>query len=247
MTEAIPLRENERLDDLMRGGLRIFQRTDAFRFGTDAVLLSDFARVKKRARACDLGTGTGILPLLIYAREPSVRFDALEIQPDMADMAARSVALNGLENAIHVLAGDLNNIRALLPHAAYDLVVCNPPYGKMGATLLNPDDGKRASRHEGACDISDVARAAAWLLKNGGRFCCVFPAPRMLELLDAARRERLEPKTLRLVHSFCDKAPHLCLMEAALNANPGLYVRPPLIIYDQNRQYTPELRRIYGL
>ena len=238
---------NERIDDLQRGGLRVIQRADAFRFGTDAVLLADFAAPRRHDRVCDLGTGTGIIPLLLYARENTISADAVEIQPDMADMAARSMAMNGLNEKIRVLPGDLRSIRTLLPHARYDLVTCNPPYGKAGGTLLNPDASKRLARHEESCAIEDVACAAAWLLQNGGRLCCVFPAARMIELSDAMRKYRMAPKRIRMVHSRVEKAAHLCLMEGMLDARPGLIIEPPLVIYDENNTYTPELRRIYGL
>ncbi len=238
---------NERIDDLQRGGLRVIQRADAFRFGTDAVLLADFAAPRRHDRVCDLGTGTGIIPLLLYARENTISADAVEIQPDMADMAARSMTLNGLSEKIRVLPGDLRQIRTLLPHARYDLVTCNPPYGKAGGTLLNPDASKRLARHEESCAIEDVACAAAWLLQNGGRLCCVFPAARMIELSDAMRKYRMAPKRIRMVHSRVEKAAHLCLMEGMLDARPGLMIEPPLVIYDENNAYTPELRRIYGL
>lgn len=238
---------NERIDDLQRGGLRVIQRADAFRFGTDAVLLADFAAPRRHDRVCDLGTGTGIIPLLLYARENTISADAVEIQPDMADMAARSMAMNGLNEKIRVLPGDLRSIRTLLPHARYDLVTCNPPYGKAGGTLLNPDASKRLARHEESCAIEDVAYAAAWLLQNGGRLCCVFPAARMIELSDAMRKYRMAPKRIRMVHSRVEKAAHLCLMEGMLDARPGLIIEPPLVIYDENNAYTPELRRIYGL
>lgn len=238
---------NERIDDLQRGGLRVIQRADAFRFGTDAVLLADFAAPRRHDRVCDLGTGTGIIPLLLYARENTISADAVEIQPDMADMAVRSMALNGLSEKIRVLPGDLRQIRTLLPHARYDLVTCNPPYGKAGGTLLNPDASKRLARHEESCAIEDVACAAAWLLQNGGRLCCVFPAARMIELSDAMRKYRMAPKRIRMVHSRVEKAAHLCLMEGMLDARPGLIIEPPLVIYDENNAYTPELRRIYGL
>lgn len=238
---------NERIDDLQRGGLRVIQRADAFRFGTDAVLLADFAAPRRHDRVCDLGTGTGIIPLLLYARENTISADAVEIQPDMADMAARSMAMNGLNEKIRVLPGDLRSIRTLLPHARYDLVTCNPPYGKAGGTLLNPDASKRLARHEESCAIEDVACAAAWLLQNGGRLSCVFPAARMIELSDAMRKYRMAPKRIRMVHSRVEKAAHLCLMEGMLDARPGLIIEPPLVIYDENNAYTPELRRIYGL
>jgi len=241
------LKEKERIDDLQRGGLRVIQRADAFRFGTDAVLLSDFAQPRPHDRVCDLGTGTGVIPLLLYARQNSITADAVEIQTDMADMAARSVQLNGLDEIIHVHAGDLRQIRTLLPHAKYDLVTCNPPYGKAGGTLLNPDESKRLARHEDTCHIEDVAVAAQWLLRNGGRLCCVFPAHRLLELCDAMRSKKIEPKRIRLVCARADKAPNLCLVEGKLDARPGLHMESTLVIYDAQGQYTPELRRIYGI
>ncbi len=241
------IKENERIDDLQRGGLRIIQRTDAFRFGTDAVLLSHFASARRHDRVCDLGTGTGVIPLLLYGRENTITADAVELQPDMAEMAARSMALNGLKSVIRVHPGDLRRIRELLPHDAYDLVTCNPPYGKAGGTLLNPDASKRLARHEETCGIADVAQAAKWLLRSGGRLCVVFPAARLLELTDALRACRLEPKRLRLVHSRVDKQAHLALLEAMLDAHPALTVEPPLVIYQADGGYTDEMNGIYGM
>jgi len=243
----IELKEKERIDDLQRGGLHVIQRADAFRFGTDAVLLADFAAPRLRDRVCDLGTGTGVIPLLLYARQQTITADAVEIQPDMADMAARSMCLNALNEKIRVHVGDLREIRTLLGHAQYDLVTCNPPYGKAGGTLLNPGESKRLARHEDSCHIEDVAQAAQWLLRNGGRLCCVFPSHRLLELCDAMRSKKIEPKRIRLVCSRADKAPHLCLVEGMLDARPGLHMESTLVIYDEQGQYTPELRRIYGL
>ena len=238
---------NERVDDLQRGGLRLIQRTDGFRFGTDAVLLSEFASPRRHDCVCDLGTGKGVIPLLLYGREPTITADAVEIQPEIAEMASRSMTLNGLNDRIRVKTGDLRRIRELFPAARYDLVVCNPPYGKAGGTLLNPDSSKRLARHEETCGISDVMAAAAWLLHTGGRFCCVFPASRLLELTDSARACKLEPKRLRMVHSFAGRAAHLCLMEAMRDARPGLTMEPPLIVYDMEGVYSSEMRRIYGM
>lgn len=241
------LHENERIDDLQRGGLRVIQRADGFRFGTDSVLLSAFASPRRRDRLCDLGTGTGVIPLLLYGREPTLTADAVEIQPDMAEMAARSMALNGLSGVIRVHAGDLRQIRGLLPHAQYDLVTCNPPYGRAGSALTNPAEAKRLARHEETCRVTDVTRAAAWLLHNGGRLCCVFPAARMLELIDAMNASRITPKRLRLAHSRADMQAHLCLLEGKLDARPGLTVEPPLVIYKADGEYTDEMKGIYGI
>ncbi len=239
-------RDDERLDDLQRGGLRILQKKSGFRFGTDAVLLADFAGVRAHDRVVDLGTGTGILPLLMAAREPRAAFAAVEIQPEMADMAARSVALNGLSERIAVHAMDLRDAPGRLGHARADLVVCNPPYGRQGATLRNPDASRAVSRHEIDCTLADILTCAARLLRNGGRLAMVFPAPRLLELLDAQRAVRIEPKRVRLVHQRADSAPKLALVEGMLLARPALHWLPPLILCGEDGAYTEEARRIYG-
>ena len=237
----------ERIDDLQRGGLKILQKNGAFCFGTDAVLLSDFVRAGKRARICDLCTGTGIIPLLVYGRENSVHIDAVEIQHDIAEMAARSVVMNHLENHIRILEGDVRQIRELLPHAAYDIVSCNPPYGKAGGTLKNPDETKRLARHEESCELADVVMAARWLLRSGGKFCCVFPVSRLTELFNRMQEKRIMPKRLRMVHSFQNREANLCLVEGMVDAHEGLRVESPLVIYEKDGSYTDEMKRIYNL
>ena len=238
-------REGERIDDLQHDGLRILQRPGAFRFGTDAVLLADFAAARPGERVVDFGTGTGILPLLIASRARGTTFDALEIQPDMADMAARSVAMNGLSDRIRVHCADLRDAASLLGHGRTDLLVCNPPYGKRGGTLTNEAAPLLLARHETDCTIQDVTAACAAVLRTHGRLSMVFPAARLLELLDAMRQSRLEPKRIRLVCARVDRAPYLALVEAMKNAKPGLLWMPPLIVYRQDGIETDELRRIY--
>ncbi|MBQ8537228.1 MAG: tRNA1(Val) (adenine(37)-N6)-methyltransferase [Clostridia bacterium] len=211
----------------------------------DAVLLADFAQIRPHDRVVDLGTGTCILPLLLSGREPSSRFDAVEIQPDMADMAERSVKLNQLQERIAVHCADMAQAHILLGQCQRSLVVCNPPYGRQGETLLNPSEGKRLARYEESCTIHTVCQSAARLLKNGGRFCVVFPAQRMLELMDALRSVKLEPKRFRLVYPKASKAPNLVLLEAIKDAKPMLHPMPPLIVYNQEGEPTAELRRIY--
>lgn len=246
MNPLIASPADERLDDLCCKGLRILQKTDGFRFGMDAVLLSAFAAAKIGRRVADLGTGTGIIPLLLSARLPQASIDALELQPEMADMAGRSVALNGLEHRIRVYQGDLRSLPKALPPASYDLVTCNPPYGRARGTLSSPKACLRLARQEEACSLPDVTRAAARLLCNGGRLALVFPAPRMLELMDELRAARLEPKRLQFVHDRADKPPYLLLCEAMLLARPMLHLLPPLIVHDEEGRETPMLRRIYN-
>lgn len=237
----------ERVDDLQFMGLRIIQSPDAFRFGMDAVLLADFARVKPNSRVCDLGTGTGILSLLLYGRAGSLCCDAVEIQPDAAERAGRTMRLNGLEESIAVHTRDLRQVRQFLPHAAYDLVICNPPYSPKEASLPSPKAALRTARQEGECTLFDVVEAAAWLLKDRARFSLMLPAARLTEAFEILQARRLEPKRLRLVHAQASRPARLALIEAMLHVNPGLAVEPPLIAKNPDGSDTDEIRRIYHL
>lgn len=247
MNNQADLRPGERVDDLQFMNLRIIQSPDAFRFGMDSVLLADFARPRQGDRAADLGTGTGILPLLLYGREPSITCDAVEIQPDAADRARRSVALNGLDGRIAVYHGDLREIKALLPHAAYTLAVCNPPYSAADASLPSPSPALRTARQEGDCTLEDVAAAAQWLLKYHGRLCLMLPVCRLTDALPILRRHHLEIKRLRFVHARTDRPARLALIEALLDARPGLAVDPPLVTHNPDGTESDEVRRIYHL
>lgn len=238
--------EGERLDDLQRSGLRILQRPDGFRFGTDAVLLADFAGVKKGERVADMGTGTGVLPLLLSARAADTTFDAFEIQPDVADMAARSVRINGLEQRIRIHCADCREAAARIGHECCQLVVSNPPYTKGGAGLVSPAHTRALSRSDSDCALEEWIAACARVLQNGGRLCCVFPAPRFLELCDAMRAARVEPKRVRFVVSRETSAPKLVLTEGLKGGRPGLHVQPMLITHDASGGFTDEMRRIYG-
>ena len=239
------IRENERLDDLQRNGLRIIQNPAAFRFGMDAVLLADFTRLRPREAVADMGTGTGILPLLLSQKEESCTFEAIELQPDMADMAARSVKLNGLEERIHVHAMDMRRAYEAIGREKMNAVVCNPPYGKRGGTLTNDAASVVLARHETDCTIEDVAASCAAVLKNHGRLSIVFPAQRMLELCDALRKSRLEPKRIRMVCAHVDNPPYLVMIEAMKNAKPHLLWMPPLVVYHADGTETDEIKRIY--
>ncbi|MBR5111709.1 MAG: methyltransferase [Clostridia bacterium] len=246
MSESLLL-PGERVDDLQLMGLRVIQSPEAFRFGMDAVLLSDFARVRPRSRVCDLGTGTGILPLLLYGRERSITCDAVEIQPDAAERAQRTMRLNGLESVISVQTGDLRKVRDFLPPAAYDLVVCNPPYSPSAASLPSPKAALRTARQESECTLGDIADAAAWLLRDRARLVLMLPAPRLADAFDTLRSRLLEPKRLRLVHAQASRPARLALIEAMRRVHPGLAVEPPLIVKTPGGCDTEEIRRIYHL
>lgn len=239
------IKPGERVDDLQRNGLHILQNPQGFCFGMDAVLLADFAQLRKWDRVADMGTGTGILPLLMSQNEPTARFDAFEWQADMADMAMRSVAMNGLEERIAIHRLDFRKAYELVGRESMDAVVCNPPYGKQGGTLLNDTDSVTLARHETEATICDVAAACAAILRTHGRLYMVFPAPRMLELCDALRQSRLEPKRIRMVCAKLEKPPYLVLMEAMKNARPGLLWMKPLVVYHPDGRETEEMDRIY--
>ena len=243
--ETALLLPGERVDDLQWKSLRVIQSPDAFRFGMDAVLLADFARIRPRSRVCDLGTGTGILPLLLSGRAEDCVFDAIEIQPDAAERASRSMRLNGLEDRITVHNRDLKEVRAFLPHAAFDLVICNPPYSPARASLHSPKAALRTARQETECTLNDVAAAAAYLLRGRGRFALMLPAARLADAFETLRRHRLEPKRLRLVHGNAARPARLALIEAMLDVNPGLVIQPPLIVKNPDGTDTAEIGRIY--
>ena len=246
MEFSVKIREGERIDDLQRNGLRIIQRADGFRFGTDAVLLADFAGVKKGEHVADVGTGTGVLPLLLSARAEGTTFDAFEIQQDVADMAKRSVELNGLAECIRIHHADCRDAASLIGHERCSLVVSNPPYTKGGAGLVSPEQTRALSRSDSDCSIEEWITACGKLLKNGGRLCCVFPAPRFLELCDAMRAAHIEPKRVRFVVARESSSPKLVLTEGLKGGRPALHIMPMLITHDAQGNFTREMRRIYG-
>ncbi|MBP3428760.1 MAG: tRNA1(Val) (adenine(37)-N6)-methyltransferase [Clostridia bacterium] len=240
------IREGERLDDLQRGGLRILQRPDGFRFGTDAVLLADFAGAKRGEHICDMGTGTGVLPLLLSARAEGTTFDAFEIQHDVADMAMRSVQINGLQDRIRVHCADCRDAARMIGHECCHLVVSNPPYTRQGAGLVSPEKTRALSRSDSDCSLEEWIAACGRVLRNGGRLCCVFPAPRFLELCDAMRSARVEPKRVCFVAARPEAAPKLVLLEGLKGGRPGLHVQPLLITHEADGSYTRRMREIYG-
>ena len=246
MDERVALYPGERIDDLQRGGLRIIQRESGFRFGTDAVLLADFAMAKPGERVCDMGTGTGVLPLLLSARAQGTTFDAFEVQADVAEMAARSVRLNALESRIRVRHADIRDAARMIGHGVCSLVLTNPPYTAAGAGLVSPDGGRAMARSDSDCPLPDWMAACARVLRNGGRLCCVFPAPRFLQLCDAMRDARVEPKRVRFVAARADAAPKLVLVEGRKEGRPGLHIGPLLVTHRADGSFTEEMRRIYG-
>lgn len=242
----ILLKENERIDDLQRNGYGIIQDPERFCFGMDAVLLSGFAVVKDGARVLDLGTGTGIIPILLEAKTKAAHLTGLEIQVDSAEMAGRSVALNGLEEKIDIVTGDIKEADQLFDAASFDVITCNPPYmiGRHG--LTNPADAKAIARHEILCTLEDVISQAARLLVPGGRFFLVHRPFRLAEIIVTLTKYKLEPKRMRLVYPFVDKEPNMVLLEAVRGGRPRMTVEKPLIVYEAPGVYTPEIYEVYG-
>ncbi len=242
----IELREGERLDDLNRDGYRIIQNEKLFCFGMDAVLLSGFAQVKAGGRALDLGAGTGILPILLSAKTPGARFTGLEISEYCVDMARRSVALNGLEDRVEIVQGDIKKAGELFAPASFDTVTSNPPYMTANHGLVNPDVEKAAARHEILCTFDDVACAAAQLLKVGGHFFLVHRPFRLAEIIRTLSQYQLEPKRMRLVYPYVDREPNMVLLEAVRGGRARMTVEQPLIVYERPGVYTREIHEIYG-
>ena len=241
----IDLKENERLDDLQQNGYKIIQSSEIFCFGMDAVLLSSFAVAKEGDKVLDLGTGNGVIPILMEAKTKAAHFTGLEIQNINVDMAIRSVAYNGLENKIKIVQGDIKEASSIFGGASFDVVTSNPPYMNENHGLVNPDSYKAIARHEILCTLEDVIREASKVLKDKGKFYMVHRPQRMVEIFETLTKYKLEPKRIRLVHPYVDRDANMILIEAIKGANSLLKVEQPLIIYEREGIYTEELYKLY--
>ena len=244
--EEYNLLEHERVDDLQRNGLKIIQKTDGFCFGMDAVLLSGFATVKRGEQVLDMGTGTGIIPLLLSAKTEGKHFTALEIQKEIADMAARSVAMNHLEDKIEIVNGDIKEASRIFGAASFDVVTTNPPYMNDSHGLKNPTEVKAISRHEVLCTLEDVVREGAKVLKSGGRMYMVHRPHRLIEIITAMKQYKMEPKRMCMVHPFQDKDANMVLIEAVKGGGSWLKMEAPIIVYKEPGVYTDQIYDIYG-
>lgn len=240
------LKENERIDDLQRNHYKIIQDPERFCFGMDAVLLSGFANAKEGDKVLDLGTGTGIIPILMEAKTSASYFVGLEIQEDSADMARRSVRLNHLEERIEIITGDIREAVSLFGAASFDVVTSNPPYMTENHGLTNPAAPKAIARHELLCTLEDVISQAAKLLRPGGNFYLVHRPFRLVDIMVLLREHRLEPKRMKMVYPFIDKEPNMVLIQASRGGKPRMRVEKPLIVYREPGVYTQEIYDIYG-
>ena len=240
------LLEGERLDDLVRNGYKIIQNKDKFCFGMDAVLLTAFAKVNAGERVLDLGTGTGIIPILLEAKTEGQHFTGLEIQGESVDMARRSVKLNNLEEKIDIVEGDIKEASSVFRKASFDVVTSNPPYMDDNHGIKNPDMPKAIARHEILCTLDDVVREAALLLKTGGRFYMVHRPHRLTEIICTLKQYRLEPKRIRFVHPYEDKEANMVLIESVRGGRKMIKVENPLIVYEKPGVYKKEIHELYG-
>ena len=233
--------------DVLKNGYKIIQDTERFQFGIDAVLLADFAMngIKAGESVIDLGTGTGIIPLLMCgAGMPPLT--GLEVQEASAEMAARSVTLNGLEEQIKIVHGDLCKVSELFPRHSFNAVTCNPPYMIDSHGRGNELDAKTIARHEVLCTLEDVVAAADTLLATHGRFFMIHRPFRLPEIFEALAAHKLEPKRMRLIFPFADKEPNMVMIEARKNAKRRLTIEPPLVVRNDDGEYTDEINKIYS-
>jgi len=241
--EKMILKDRERLDDLHRNNYKIIQHPDLFTFGMDAVLLSAFATVHKSETHMDLCSGNGVIPILLAAKNKGISYAGAEINPKLADMAARSVALNDLADKITIHNVDIREMTGFGDN--FDVVTANPPYMAADTGAQNENYDMAIARHEILCNLDDVASSAAKLLRYGGRFYMVHRPGRLADIIATLRKHGLEPKLLRLVHPKADAPPNTLLIAAAKGGKPHLNIQPPLVVYDESGQYTDEIRRIY--
>ena len=239
---------NERIDDLQRKlpdgtDLKIIQNPDWFCFGIDAILLADFVDVKPNDRVMDLGTGNGIIPLLLAAKTSVSHIDALEIQQEVAEMANRSVEMNGLEEKISVINADLVGYKTELQ---YDVVTCNPPYKTTDTGLTNPNEKLKIARHEVCCNLHEIVKTASRLLKPSGKFALIHRPERLVDIICEMRNQKLEPKRIRYIASYEGKPPVMVLVEGRKCAKPYIKTEPNLIVYNQDGSYTDEVLKIYN-
>jgi len=239
------IKENERLDDLHRCGYMIIQDPARFCFGIDAVLLSGFCNVAKGDRVLDLGTGTGVIPILLAAKTNAIHLTGIEIQEESADMAKRSVEYNKLTERVSIIHGDLKEVETLINKHSFDVVTTNPPYMKVGSGASGELSAKAIARHELALSLDECIRAAAYALKFGGKLYMVHRPTRLADIICTLRAHKLEPKQIRFVQPYANKEPNLVLVEARSGGGAELRIMPPLVVYNEDGSYTDECYEIY--
>lgn len=240
------LKQDEKIEDLQCRGLKLIQNTRGFCFGVDAVLLANFADIRKDAKVIDLGTGTGIIPVLLAGKTEAKSIVGLEIQENMAEMASRSVLLNNLQDRISIVHGDIKESHSLFGPAQFDVVLSNPPYMNNGGGLINSIDMKAISRHEILCSLEDVIKAGARLLKPGGQLAMVHRPERLVDIIYLMRSYKVEPKFIRFIHPSPYKRPNLLLVKGSKGGRPQLKMHDPLYVYNEKGEFSEEIEQIYN-
>ncbi len=243
----IQLNENERIDDLEYKGLKIIQNKEGFCFGIDSVLLSDFAKdIRNNSTVLDLGTGTGILGILLCAKTKLDKIYGIEVQENVAEMANRSIKLNNLGNRFEIINDNIKNLEKYFKENSIDAIVSNPPYKRENSGLQNESEAKLISRHEITASLEDFVSISSKMLKNNGSLYMVHRPERLSDLIGLLTNYHLEPKILRMVHSYSTSKPKLILIKATKNAKSFLNIEKPLIIYNNDGTYTEEILKIYN-
>ena len=244
-TEKTIIKDDEQIDDLILGGLHLIQSREGYRFSLDAVLLSFFPELVEVRKVVDLGTGNGVIPLLLSVRSPHVKIYGVEIQDSMVDRAKRTISYNKLQNRIEIMQGDIREIEKTICPQRADLVISNPPFWKKGQGKINTNSERAIARHELRVEMPEIVKAAAYSLKPEGSFCLIHRANRLPEIIAAFSRNRLAVNRLRMVHSHINREAKMILIEGKKAGKKGLRILPPLIIYEKTGEYSSELRQIY--
>ena len=241
------MKENETLEDLQLGGLKLLQKKNGFRFGMDSVLLADFADIRSGDTVMDFGTGTGILPLLLIGRGKGKIFHAIEIMPEYCEMAERTVRLNHLENRVTIHCADAGDSYSIFGNCFADAVICNPPYGMPGTALISPYADKAKARSQDPDTLKSFFTAAFRILKGKGKISIIYPACQMLHAMMLMSACHLEPKRFRLIYPQQSKPANLVMIEGVKDARPLLHPMKPLVIFDEHQGLTNELKSIYHM
>jgi len=240
------VRKGETVDQILKGSITILQKEKGYRFSVDAVLLAHFIQLRRDDRIIDIGTGSGIISLILASRFSSIKVVGLEIQKDLADMARRSIEMNGLDETVEIRHGDARDVTDMFAAQSFDVAVFNPPYRKLASGRVNPDMQRAIARHEITGSIGDFLAAACYLLKDKGRIYAIYPAKRMAELFSRMKDSAIEPKRARMVHTDISSRAKFVLMEGNKRGGEELHVMPPLYIYDGTGNYTREMAGIFG-
>lgn len=247
MKDSTLVRLNERVDDLERNGYQLIQNPEVFCFGIDAILLAHFAKVSHaKQKILDIGTGTGVIPIVMHAIYGKGHFTGIDIQEEMIEMASRSVCLNEIQEDVMMKVMDIKEYKAHFSSGSFDMITCNPPYMKGHAGLKNEHPSKTIARHEVACTLEDIIEGAGYMLKYGGKLCMIHRPHRLVDIFMAMRQNKIEPKVMQMVYPKAGKAPTMVLVEGVKHGKPELRVQPPLFVYNEDGTYTDDINEIYG-